>query len=533
MFTIAVIVGLFANLLLLLGTFGLLTPTIVIVVTGVFLFILAKLFSPHLIFLYHHRHFYQKELVSHPLQYLLVVIIAFAVLTAFVATLGPEIQFDALWYHLTLPQMYLKLHETRIITTPPFFYSAMPQLIEMLYLPALLVANEIAAKIIHAGFALATSLLIFYFTKKHFTRQTALIAVVIFLTDLSIIWLMGTAGIDLGRTFFETTALFLLLTWIRRPKNTYLSQSGVLMGFALSTKYLSFASFAAQLVLILMYSKKKLADLLTFFIPAVAVSFIWYLRPLVSTGNPLFPLFTPLLGDTAAHLVYPSFSYLIDLISLSWPSFWDSPISPLYLIFSPFICLYLVKNSKLHPLALYTLLGIIGWLFIPRTGGTRFFVPYLPALAILTAATLSALKPERLRRLATGLVIGVAMVNLTFSLKLNTKFIRYHLGFITKHEFLTQYLNQESTFYDGDRYFADTIKPTDHVLVIGGHNLFYLNFPYTHISYYQNQPYNYILTLNQDIPDPFKDTIVSYHHPQRGVTLYRLGGFYTRLPNVL
>ena len=66
-------------------------------------------------------------------EFVLPILIFILCLVNLVGALGPETAFDALWYHITLPKIYLQHKELLFIPGGLLYYSAMPQLGEMLY----------------------------------------------------------------------------------------------------------------------------------------------------------------------------------------------------------------------------------------------------------------------------------------------------------------------------------------------------------------------------------------------------------------
>src|SRR6185369_9240613 len=119
----------------------------------------------------------------------------------FIGVLGPEVGFDALWYHLVLPKLYLVHHEVFFIPGGLLYYSAMPKLAEMLYVGGLSFGNEIVVKCIHFIFGLLTCFALYKLQRKFFTPLIALIGVVVFYSNLVFAWESASAYIDLIRAF--------------------------------------------------------------------------------------------------------------------------------------------------------------------------------------------------------------------------------------------------------------------------------------------------------------------------------------------
>src|SRR5207244_343934 len=86
------------------------------------------------------------------------LMLALIVVAAAINLLGavvPPFEYDELEYHLGAPSEYLKAG--RIIFLPHNFYSNMPQLTEMLYLLAMTVRSDVAAKVLHWTFGVLSA----------------------------------------------------------------------------------------------------------------------------------------------------------------------------------------------------------------------------------------------------------------------------------------------------------------------------------------------------------------------------------------
>ena len=155
---------------------------------------------------------------------LLLALLFASVIVNMVGVLGPELGFDALWYHLTIPKIYLSQNKIFFIPGSLFYYSAMPKLTEMLYLVSLVFSPiGTLAKLIHFSFGILSAIALYRLAKRYLKTRESLLTVLIFYTTLIVGWQSITAYIDLTRTFFEILALDLFLRWwggIRRKRRT-------------------------------------------------------------------------------------------------------------------------------------------------------------------------------------------------------------------------------------------------------------------------------------------------------------------------
>jgi 4-amino-4-deoxy-L-arabinose transferase-like glycosyltransferase len=521
MFTLALILGLYAYTIQFIGKFNQLNFTFLTISLILFLITIF-------IYCYKIRKSIKLPNFNHlnTLQKIIVILLSLFFIVHLLGTLTPEIFYDALWYHLTLPKLFLQLNKITFLPGNLFYYSVMPQLGEMYYLVTLFFTNEIAAKSIHFLFALLILGAIYIFAKKYWGKSVALLACLIFFSDLAVSWQLTTAYIDLIRTFFEFLAFTYFYHWFKNRNNQSLIKSGILCGLAISTKYQAISSLFIIALLILIYSKKsRIKKILHFVLPSLLFSIYWFINAYINTGNPIYPIFSSHL-DSSHNLIFPNpIHFILDFFKLSnLPNDWISPISPLYLILLPVAIYFTNKKKNLRPLALLLLLSYIIWFFIPRTGGSRFIVPFLPVFAIFTTSFFSC-KYSHLKfykKTALLTIFSVALINLALRAYINKKAVPFLLSKQTKQEFLVENLDLTHAFLDTDNYFENNLNKGDHVYFIGGKTLYYVDFPFSHASINNYQNEKYILTQYQDLPLEYSNYNLIYENPRTQVKLYRV-----------
>ena len=129
--------------------------------------------------------------------------------------LVPEYSFDALWYHLSLPKIFLEEGSIFPVTQGIFYYSLMPKLGEMLFTPAVAFNMEVIAKLTQWVFGILTSIVIYKISRRYFDSVKSFFAVLIFYSSLVVAWESTVAYVDLIRVFFEVMALWGFLIWHR------------------------------------------------------------------------------------------------------------------------------------------------------------------------------------------------------------------------------------------------------------------------------------------------------------------------------
>ena len=572
MFTLAILIGIYSYLISAIGLLGILYKPVVILLTTIY--ILATLYyyrgkiKMNLVRCFETFKEIQKSPVNLIKRNLLLTILLLMLLSQgivnLIGALGPELGFDALWYHLTIPKLYLENHSVFYVPGGLLYYSLMPKLTEMLYLGALALNGEILVKLIHFSFGLLSSIALYKLSRSFFPLKISLIPVVVFYSNLVVGWQSTTAYVDLARTFFEIMALWGFVNFWKKGEKKWLIESAIMLGLAISTKLLAVSSLAIFSLLIIWRfwtsqndAKKMFSYLFTYLFIALLIPLPWFVFSFVNTGNPIYPFFTESYTvDFDINLLNP-----LNFIKDTWYIFTQSadPISPIYIIFFPLIILFFFRHLRdsgqarmtgFQIVAVYSFLAVIVWYFTPRTGGGRFLLPYLPAFSIVVAGVIDKMgiyssregvpsgTPEsrsfkvldfartiNLRSWCIGLIIFVLLISILYRGIANVKYIPVIVGVQTKHEFLSTNLNFFfGDFYDTDGYFKKIIRKDDKVLLYGFHNLYYVDFPFVDSSWVKKgDSFNHIAVQNADLPKKFNDWDIVYQNLKTNVKIYSKG----------
>lgn len=373
-----------------------------------------------------------------------------------IGALGPELGFDALWYHLTESKLFLSRHSLAPISGNLLYWSGFPRLMEIIYAVT-------PAKLTHFAFGLGSAWLVY--------RLGGTAAALLFYSTLLVGWLSTTAYVDLALTFFILAAITVKRYW---QKIVWLSLAG-----------------ATKLTAI------PISVVITGFPWAVLGTLPFWIINWRGTGNPF----------------YPFGANLAPVHEWFYGGFWFWLSRPLHLFFDPAfrigpIILILAILSRFKLLRFYTFALFIVWFLGPGTDTGRFALPLLALLSISAASHKS--------RLAVILILLHATLGIIGRTYANAKYLPVILGRQTQAQFLTRHLNFDfGDFYDTDGWFAANIKSTDRVLVYGLHNLYYVNFPFDHESW--AKPGTYYTHVLSRSP---KSLPLIYTNPITGVKVY-------------
>lgn len=541
MFSIAILIGIYSYTIFLFGLLGILYKTYVI--SAAFIYILIILY------------FYEKKIKINllkcfetfkkiqklnldfiKLNLLLTVALSIVVLQGIInliGALGPELGFDALWYHLTIPKIYLENHSIFYIPGGLLYYSAMPRLAEMLYIAGLSFGTEIFPKLIHFSFGILSLIVLYKLSRKFLTKTFSLIVLVLFYSNLVVGWMSITAYVDLVRTFFEIMALLGFLNWWEKGSKKWLIFSAIILGLAISTKVLAIGSLFVFTVLIVYSSIRKIkfkwkilfTNILIYCWFSIFIPLPWFIFSFIHTESPVYPFFTGIYPVNLSIELIDPIKFTNDIWSIFTKS--ADPISPIYIIFLP-SALFLYKKfpDKIKIICIYSFLIILVWYITPRTGGGRFILPYLPIFSIVCVFIIEQIKNFKIRLTFIIFIIFLASFSVLYRGVANLKYLPVILGKESKDEFLSNNLNFSfGDFYDTDEYLSKKIKQKDKVLLYGFHNLYYVNFPFIDSSFVKKgDQFNYIAVQGSNLPERFKIWNLIYYNEKTKVKLYSAGG---------
>lgn len=171
-------------------------------------------------------------------------------LAALLTALLPPVDWDGLFYHLAAPRLFIEQGVIRPGFDVPHFN--FPFLAEMLFSYAMLLAGDIAAKLVHTGYGLLLAGLVYLAAGRLLGRAAAWPAVLVLLSMPMVPVLAGWAYNDLALAFYQVAALYALLRSRQEMGESgpagaglnlrWLALSGLLAGLALGLKYTGFVT---------------------------------------------------------------------------------------------------------------------------------------------------------------------------------------------------------------------------------------------------------------------------------------------------
>lgn len=521
MVRLGLFIGFFAVSISLLGFLSLFSRIYILAVSLLFLVLFIFAFRHSLVSVMNLR---DVDLSKYE-KILSTLLIAFA-LVAFWGVLTPEIAFDSLWYHLTIPKLYLERGEIYFIPGGLLYYSGFPKLVEMLYILPLSFWNETGAKLIQYFFGITSLVFLLVLSKKYVSRNYTLFAPAILTGNLVFAWESTVAFNDLGYLFYEILSFYCFTEFIDSRKRSWLMLLGLMIGFALLTKLIAVTSLTVYLLLLIYLQRNSnvrnlIKNSLIVIVFAALPTVPWLIFNYFSTGNAIYPFGSEYLNASSRLLSGKITSFVMNIV------FANDPISPLYLIFIPFVVVVwktLVQKQKI--LFLYTALTFLFWILISGTGGSRFLLPFLPIYSIGVVIIIEKMTErvgKSFYKSSFSLIALVLVVCILYRGVAQLGSIKYLIGYESKEDYLSRELNfLFGDFYDTDGFLKQNIKSNEKVLIYGAHNLYYADFNFIHQSWYRGEEVDYILTQNTNPPESYRNLKKVYSNSDTGTVLYKL-----------
>jgi 4-amino-4-deoxy-L-arabinose transferase-like glycosyltransferase len=440
---------------------------------------------------------------------------AVAVSTALVGALAPEIEYDALWYHLWLPSQWLAAG--RPVDVVEEYVSLYPLSWDLGYGAALAISGQGAAKLLHFACLPLLGATTWRLARELAPGTSATLAVALTVTAPTLLWEATTAYVDLALAWYLALATLAMARYHRTNDRRWLWLSALVLGGALAIKHLALVATAILAAILVMREWVQIRRLgpplrtvVLFAVVALAVPAPWYARAFAHSGNPVFPDLYSVFGaepparwDEVTERSLAGFKNrfgrprtVANLTKLPWDvtmhaARYSGTFGPLFLLLIPAALLpgarVRHRNTVLAACAAY----MVVWASPISSFQLRFLIPIVPVLAVVAAAGAQHLASlgRALGRIGPPVVTGM----LTILLGLNLPFFieahdndRWRSGFWLAHvmgplpvnvvigaESREQYLERRVPSYGAWRFINNQLPAEALILTFSGGDHYY------------------------------------------------------------
>jgi 4-amino-4-deoxy-L-arabinose transferase-like glycosyltransferase len=339
--------------------------------------------------------------------WLLLVFLALSF--AFVGALAPETEYDALWYHLNLPRLWLDAgRPVDVVQEYPSLY---PLTWELVYGAGLAMGGAVAAKLLHFCCLLILAATVAMAWRLYASTSSPWAAVGLLVTAPTILWEATTAYDDLAIGMFASVACYTLARFATTGHSSWLTASAIEFGLAAATKHLGLVVLTAALAVLVWDCWRRQTAfrpvaraVITLGIVAILLPLPWYARAWYGSGNPFFPELYGVFGggpaarwDIVANQRLATFKAHFGLghgpaavARLPWDvtvhaALFGGSFGPLWLILIPGCLLAWRKGRGAAFVGIGVLVYVAVWASPVSSFQLRFLVPVAGALALLAA----------------------------------------------------------------------------------------------------------------------------------------------------
>lgn len=353
------------------------------------------------------------------------ILIAILLGASLLEALAPPVHFDALVYHLTLPQEFVRSHTISEAGGSPYW--GMPLGTEMLYTWALALGRAQTAAVV--GWMVGAICLIGVIgLGRAFHESAGWAAAAALLAGETLASSLGWAYADWTAALHGAALLIALEGWRRSYGGRAAAAGGAAAAFALGAKYAAALGVVGGVILIAAFGlRRSLRALAVFVSVAALLSAPWLLKNWAYSGAPLFPVIgaSPWI-DAAGQVFYRGGTGGIGLTSILLPLTatlrgvegapgFAASLGPLLLGFVP--AALLVRRRDAGPArvaAVFLGVGWIAWIvasfFSAQLVQSRLYYVIFPAWAVVAGAGFAGLMRMRLPRLRFGMLAQTMVI---------------------------------------------------------------------------------------------------------------------------
>jgi len=409
---------------------------------------------------------------------LLILLVGFVLLIAFVAALAPPTAKDTLLYHFALPKAYIAQGGNGFVEGNIASYLALGG--EMHFVWAMLLggvysvrAGEAAAGVTAFLFLPLLLAAVFGWAREaNVSRRWSLLAVLIVAGIPSAYFAASSGYTDIALALYVTLGIYSLLRWLDGGEHRQLVYLAICLGGSLAIKLTTIFVIAAIVLIALLRlrqvqnSARMLGSLCLSLVLAGVLASPWYLRTWQATGSPLFPFYLSIWKGAApgwdversnlfqamnaqyGGVDRAPVNYLLAPLRLSLAAqpedadLYDGVLGAAFLIGLPLIWFGLRRKNS----TVATLTGISGiyflfWLFSSEQ--IRYLLPIVPLLAVAVAASADSSEEKGAEKawyyaLAFACLLGIGTSLAWFAMRSPMRVV---LGGETRDEYLARMID--------------------------------------------------------------------------------------------
>ncbi len=425
-------------------------------------------------------------------EWFLAAAIAVSVLSGLLSSVAPPTSWDATISHLKVPHEYL---EAGRIMRLDDLHSNGPMNGVMLFIPAMLLGGDTAPAVLHLSFLVLAGVALYGFARRHVGRTGSLLAAAIYLLMPIGAMLGSEALVDYHLVFYILLAFVGLVYGWQEDRPGWSILGAVCLGIALGSKYnalYALLPLCVGLGVRVWQGVGRRQRLLTegagVLLLAVVIGCPWYVRNVVLTGNPVYPVFArsiptrhlsagltgerpvertppPYPRDTLNVLLYPvnhTLGFSRGIAAGPQPEGAQNSPGPLYLALVPL--LLLMRPAPRWALVVVGVAALAFGQIILTFPMFRYLLPFIVPCAAVSGRAFEWLDGRRWVRITVGFVTVVVLLLqlVPFVGRTATR-----AGVVFGAESRAEYLRRADDVYPMAEYAAERLGPDAKLFFVG------------------------------------------------------------------
>jgi hypothetical protein len=380
---------------------------------------------------------------------------------------APPTDADSIAYHFDIPRRFWEAGTVFFI--PRAIDGAAPLLVQMSYIAPYAFGGETALNLWVMATGVAACLLLYTTCRRYMAPSWSFAVFVVFASTPAVLYGAGSGQIEIRLAIFAVVAVIAAGEALRHRDDGFTLIAGLAAGFFAGGKYFGLM-FALATGLALLISRGFLKRGALYAGAVTVAGFQWYWWNWLHTGDPVFPMLFPVLGDGGTGFWTQANHEAL----LGWLSTVDRPVpSNIFWFFAyPFVATlkgFAAFESTRTGLGVFALLILpfalagawhfrrtirIGpmstaaivvtvtyglWFFLASSQRVRYLLPIYPVLLILVSAAAIRVSEKSLlvRPLAAVFVI-TCVIQLAGQAVFTARYVRYALTDQSREAFSAQ-----------------------------------------------------------------------------------------------
>jgi hypothetical protein len=367
---------------------------------------------------------------------------------------APPTDADSIAYHFDIPRRFWEAGTVFFI--PRAIDGAAPLLVQMSYITPYAFGGETALNLWVMATGVAACLILYTTCRRYMAPSWSFAVFVIFASTPAVLYGAGSGQIEIRLAIFAIVAVMAAGEALRRSDHGFTVIAGLAAGFFAGGKYFGLM-FALATGLALLISRGFLKRGAIYAGAVTVAGFQWYWWNWLHTGDPVFPMLFPVLGDGGTGF----WTQANHEAMLGWFSTVDRPVpSDVFWFFAyPFVATlkgFAAFESTRTGLGVFVLLILpfalagawhfrrtirIGpmtaaaivvtvtyglWFFLASSQRVRYLLPIYPVLLILVSvAAIRVSEKFRLVRPLAAVFVITCVIQLAGQAVFTARYVRY------------------------------------------------------------------------------------------------------------